>query len=63
VTSRGKDIEALLRVWHRATQFILDNPAETCEIVARACHEPPSTPQALMRTDRILDSRFISAID
>ena len=55
VTSRGADVEVLLRVWDRATRFIRENPGEACAIIAKTYNVPASAPGALMLTDRILD--------
>jgi len=55
IEERPADVAALMRVWHRATQFIHDNPDETCIIVAKLFNEPLPSAHDLMRTDRILD--------
>jgi NitT/TauT family transport system substrate-binding protein len=55
VTARPRDVEALLRVWDRATRFIRQHPDETFAIIARTYHEPLTAPQVLLRTSRILD--------
>lgn len=53
--SHPSEALSLLRVWNRATQYIQQHRAESCEIVARLYRVTAQSACELMRTDRILD--------
>jgi NitT/TauT family transport system substrate-binding protein len=55
VRARPQDVTALLQVWHRAEQFVRDNPDESCAIVARLFDEPLPKVKNLMKRVRVLD--------
>jgi NitT/TauT family transport system substrate-binding protein len=51
---RPDEVAALVRVWHRATQFIEKNPQEAYAIVAAANHKPVEEVARFAKLDRIL---------
>jgi NitT/TauT family transport system substrate-binding protein len=55
INTRPEAVQAMVRVWQRAVQFIREHPDESCEIVARLFGEPLKDVRNLMHTDRILD--------
>lgn len=55
IRARPDDVTALLGVWHRAEEFVRDNPDETCVIVARLFDEPLANVHNLMNRVRVLD--------
>lgn len=55
IKAHPREIEALVKVWHRADQYLRDHPEEACAIVARLHGEPPAAAQDLLRTNRVLD--------
>ena len=54
IKQRPGDVQAYVNVWHRATRFMLENPNETLEIIARIYHVSKADVQKLMQTDKIL---------
>lgn len=55
VRARRADVAAMLRVWHRATQFLHEHPAEAFRIVADTNRQPIEDVARLPQQDRILD--------
>lgn len=54
---RPAEVQALVRVWARATDFLLQHPDEACAIIARVNRKTPAEVRALLRQDKILDRR------
>jgi len=55
VDARPRDIEALLRVWHRAVQYIRKHPDESLPLISKSFGATLASTESLMRSDRILD--------
>lgn len=55
INQRPQDVQALVRVWHRATRFIKENPQTAYAIIAGIYAKTPAEVEALTKVDRILD--------
>jgi NitT/TauT family transport system substrate-binding protein len=55
IRTRPDDVIALLRVWHRAEQYVRDNPDESSAIVAKVFDVPVARARNLMNRVRVLD--------
>jgi len=55
IKERPQDVAKMIRVWHRAVQFMRENPDETNDIVARMFGEPASIAQDMIVMDHVLD--------
>lgn len=55
IESHPREVEAMVRIWHRAERLLRENPQLACEIVARVTKEPLPYVQDLLRSDRVLD--------
>jgi len=55
IDARPRDVEALVRVWRRATEYVRKHPAEVCALTAGLNQYPVADCYAIMRVDRILD--------
>jgi NitT/TauT family transport system substrate-binding protein len=53
--SRPADVAALMRIWHRAEQFVQQNPEQAIEIVARLFEEQQSQIRLLTKSVHVLD--------
>jgi NitT/TauT family transport system substrate-binding protein len=54
---RPQDLQALLRVWHRTTEFIKQQPDAAFAIVAEVNKKTPAEVRAFAQTEKILDLR------
>lgn len=57
VEKRPADVQALLRVWHRTTEFIKAHEDEAFAIVAKVNKKTPAEVKTFAATDKILDLR------
>lgn len=57
LTERPADIQALLSVWQRTTEFIKKQQGEACAIVAAVNKKTPTEVKEFMQTDKVLDLR------
>lgn len=57
LTDRPADVQALLGVWHRTTEFIQKQPEEAFAIVATVNKKTPAEVKEFMQTDKVLDLR------
>jgi NitT/TauT family transport system substrate-binding protein len=55
IDARPRDVQALVRVWRRATEYIRRHPDEVIALAAGLNNYPLADGYALMRFDRILD--------
>jgi NitT/TauT family transport system substrate-binding protein len=55
IEEKPNDVQALVNVWHRTTEFIKTNPDEAFQIIADIYDVPVGDVQAFTQDDRILD--------
>lgn len=55
VKERPADVQALLAVWRRTTEFIKSQPDEAFAVVARTQKKTPAEVKEFLQTDKILD--------
>ncbi|MDM8549661.1 ABC transporter substrate-binding protein [Desulfobacterales bacterium HSG2] len=57
IKERPEDVQAFVKVWHKSTEFIKQNPGEAFGIIAGIYNKTPDEVQAFTRHVRILDMR------
>lgn len=57
IEERPEDVQAFVEVWHRATNFIRENPGEAFGIIADIYDVTPGEAQAFSGLNRIMDLR------
>lgn len=55
IQNRPGDVAAFVRVWHKTTQFIKENPKEAFGIIAAIYKNTPEEVEALAQMDQIMD--------
>jgi NitT/TauT family transport system substrate-binding protein len=55
IQAHPREVDALVKVWHRTERFIRNHPDEACDIVARVAKEPLPYVKGLLGADRVLD--------
>ncbi len=57
IDDRPEDVQVLVNVWYKTTQFIKENPGEAFGIIAEIYGVTPGEAQAFAQVDKILDLR------
>ncbi len=55
IEAHPREVEAIVKVWHRTERYVREHPEEVCEIVSRLFHEPMKYATDLLHSDRVLD--------